>query len=61
MSHTLTIVITTGSRLVLQAAVENAVCHEVWVDDEHESDDQVNQLMSILKERKRQVVGNVNV
>ena len=51
--------ITTGSRVVLQAAIDNTVCHEVIVG--HGSDDQVKQLMTILEERKRQVVGGVIV
>ena len=54
-----TIVITTGSRVVLQAAVDNTMCHEVEV--EHWSDDQVKQLLTILEERKRQVVGGAIV
>jgi len=51
-------VITTGHCVVLQAAVDNTVCHEVWVDI---GDDQVKQLMTILEDRKRQVVGGVIV
>ena len=51
-----TIVITTGIRLVLQAAVDNTVCHEMKVDSKHHSDDQVKQLVTILEERKRQMV-----
>ena len=62
MSHTFVYhVITTGSRVVLQAAVDNTVCYEVGVDYEHKSDDQVKQLLTILRERKRQVVGDVIV
>ena len=62
MSHTFVChLITTGSRVVLQAAVDNTMCYEVEVDDEHESDDQVKQLMSILEEKKRVVVGGVIV
>ena len=53
-----TIVITTGSRVVLQAAVDNTVCQYVDVDGDHKSDDQVKQLLTILEERKRQVVGD---
>ena len=53
--------ITTGSCVVLQAAVDNAVCHEVEVDDFHMYDDQVKQLMTFLEERKKQVVGEVIV
>ena len=54
-------VITTGSRVVLQAAVDNTACYRVRVDDEHKSDDQVKQLMTILEERKKQVVGDTIV
>ena len=53
-----TIVITTGSCVVLQAAVDNTVCQFVSVDSDHDSDDQVKQLLTILEERKRQVVGD---
>ena len=56
-----TIVITTGSRVVLQAAVNSTVCHEVGIDREHHSDDQAKQLITILEERKKQVVGSVIV
>ena len=54
-------VITTGSRVVLQAAVDNAVCNKVVFDGEHQSDDQVKQLMTILEERKTQAVGDVTM
>ena len=41
MPHTfLHHVITIGSRVVLQAAVDNKVCDRVIVNDEHKSDDQ---------------------
>ena len=56
-----TIVITTGSHVVLQAAVDNTVCQYVDVDLDHWSDNQVNQLLTILEERGRQVVGGVIV
>jgi len=56
-----TILITTGSRVVLQAAVDNTISHEVLVGSEHHSYDQVKQLMTILEERKRQVVGGIIV
>ena len=62
MSHTFVHhVITAGSRIVLQAAVDNTVCYNVWVDGKHKSDDQVKQLMTILEEREKQVVGCVVV
>ena len=62
MSHTFVYhVITTGSRVVLQAAVDNTVCYEVDIDNKHQSDDQVKQFLTILEERKRQVVGGVIV
>ncbi|XP_065908363.1 NACHT, LRR and PYD domains-containing protein 3-like isoform X3 [Dysidea avara] len=44
-----------GSCVVLQAAVDNTVCQFVSVDSDHDSDDQVKQLLTILEERKRQV------
>ena len=56
-----TIVITTGSRVVLQAAVDNITCHDVLVDLSHKNDDQVKQLLIILEERKRQAVGGAIV
>ena len=48
--------ITTGSRVVLQAAVDNTVCREVGVNYEHHSDDQVKQLMTILEEKEKHMV-----
>jgi len=53
-----TIFIIIGSRVVLQAAVDNTVCQYVEIDQICERDDQVKQLMTILEERKRQMVGN---
>ncbi|XP_065908372.1 protein phosphatase 1 regulatory subunit 37 homolog isoform X2 [Dysidea avara] len=47
-----------GSRVVLQAAVDNTICQFVLVDSDHDSDDQVKQLLTILKERERQVERN---
>jgi len=42
------IVITTGSCYVLQAAIDNTVCHEVEVDDEYQSNVKVKELMTVL-------------
>ena len=48
-----------GAISILQAAVANEVCEEVMIDDEYKSDDKVKEMMSILKERKRQEVGSI--
>ena len=48
-----------GAIAILEAAVANGVCQEVWIDDEYKSDDKVKELMSILEERKRQEVGSI--
>jgi len=36
--------------------VDNAMFHTVLVDEDHENDDQVKQLISILEERKKPMV-----
>ena len=38
--------------------MDNTTCQFVLVDIDHRSDDQVKQLLTILEERMRQVVGN---
>ena len=49
-----------GVIVILEAAVANKVCEEVWIDDKYKSDDnKVNEMMSILEERKRQEVGSI--
>ena len=44
---------------ILEAAVANKVCEEVVIDYEYKSEDKVKEMMSILKERKRQEVGSI--
>ena len=45
-----------GAIAILEAAIANGVCQEVWIDDKYKSDDKVKKLMSTLEERKRQEV-----
>ena len=45
-----------GAIAILEAAVANAVCQEVEIDDEYKSNDKVKQLMSILDKRRKQEV-----
>ena len=52
-------IIVDGAIAILEAAVANRVCQEVWIDDEYESNDKVKEMMSILEERKRQEVGSI--
>ena len=40
-----------GANLILQSAVDNGVCQEVWINNEYWSDDDVKKLMSILENR----------
>ena len=46
-----------GAIAILEAAVANEVCHEVRIDGDYKCDNKVKELISILKERKRQEVG----
>ena len=43
--------------MVLQAAIDNKVCQWVRINGEHKSDDGVKQLMTILMQKKIQMVG----
>ena len=45
-----------GAIAILEAAVAIGVCQDVRIDDKHKIDDKVKEMMSILKERKRQEV-----
>ena len=51
--------ITTGSCYVLQAAIDNTVCHEVEVDDEYQSNVKVKELMTILEDVVRGAIYRV--
>ena len=44
-----------GNRLILKSAVENAVCKDVYIDSRHYNDDEVKRMMSVLRERKKQL------
>ena len=48
-----------GAIAILEAAVANGVCQEVIIDDKYKSYDKVNELMSVLEERKRQEVRTI--
>ena len=48
-----------GVITILEAAVANGVCHEVSINGKYYSDDMVKEMMSILKQRKRQDVGSI--
>lgn len=43
-----------GANLILQSAVDNGVCQEVWINDEYWSDSTVKNLMRILENRGKQ-------
>ena len=45
-----------GAIGILEAAVANGVCQEVWIDYRYKSDDKVEELISILEKRKKQEV-----
>ena len=45
-----------GAIAILEAAVTNRVCQNVWIDDEYKSNDKVKELMSILEKRRKQEV-----
>ena len=43
-----------GARLIMKAAVDNAVCEDVWID--HEYDDEVKRMKNILDDSSKQDV-----
>ena len=43
-----------GSVAILEAAIMNKICEEVWINYKYESTDKVKEIMTILKARKRQ-------
>ena len=44
-----------GARLIMQSAMDNAVCKDVWLDSDY-NDDEVKRMKSILDDRSRQYV-----
>ena len=45
-----------GARLIMNSAVDSAVCKQVIVDRKYYDDDEVKRMRSILKDRRRQDV-----
>ena len=45
-----------GARLIMKAAVDNAVCEIVWIDNEYDDDDEVKRMKNILDDRRIQDV-----
>ena len=45
-----------GARLIMKAAVDNAVCEYVWIDTEYDDDDEVKRMKNILDDRRKQDV-----
>ena len=45
-----------GARLIMKAAVDNAVCEFVEIDNEYYDDDEVKRMMNILYDRSKQDV-----
>ena len=41
-----------GAIAILEAAVDNEVCQDVWIDSEYKSNDKVKDMMIILEKRK---------
>ena len=48
-----------GAIAILEAAVSNNVCEEVWIEREYKSNDKVKEMMGILEQRKSQEVGSI--
>ena len=42
-----------GARLILQSAVNNRVCKEVYINDEYEEDNEVQKMINILETRQK--------
>ena len=42
-----------GAHLIMKAAVDNAVCEDVWIDSEYDDDDEVKRMMNILDDRTK--------
>ena len=41
-----------GARLLLQSAVDNGVCQQVYIDEDYQDDDEVKKMIIILKQRQ---------
>jgi len=50
-----------GACLMLQSAVENSVCHDVGINSKYYDNIEVNKMMIILNQRKKQKVGGYTV
>jgi len=45
-----------GAYLILESAVNNEICEEVWIDGEYRNDEEVKKMSIILEHRKIQEV-----
>ena len=45
-----------GARLIMKAAVDNAVCEDIEIDNKYYDDDEVKRMMNILDDRSKQDV-----
>ena len=45
-----------GARLIMKAAVDNAVCEDVWIDSKYDDDDEIYRMRNILDDRRKQDV-----
>ena len=48
-----------GAIAILEVAVANGVCQEVIIDEQYKGNSNVEKMMKVLEERKRQEVGNI--
>ena len=44
-----------GARVIMESAVDNKISEHILIDSEHQNDDKVKEMMSILDDRKRKV------
>ena len=47
-----------GARLIMKTAVDNRVCEYVSISSEYKDDEEVKRMMTILDDRRRQLVRN---
>ena len=45
-----------GARSIMKAAVDSAICKDVWIDGKYDDDDEVKRMESILNDRRKQDV-----